>query len=105
VPRHTCARSTARAPRPRRTPLLRLVDAPHHPVRAFLEVHHDRGEAPVTIRGTVRTDYDLEGAPFRTGVGKPTVPGKSPFVFPSRAQEAEIMRLQAAAFDPHPIEV
>ncbi|MFN9811385.1 MAG: hypothetical protein ACK6CU_17340, partial [Deltaproteobacteria bacterium] len=36
-----------------------LVDAPHHPVRAFLEVHHDRGEAPVTIRGTIRTDYGL----------------------------------------------
>ncbi|MFO0022314.1 MAG: hypothetical protein ACK6DV_08095, partial [Deltaproteobacteria bacterium] len=50
-------------------------------------------------------DLVIEGAPFRTGVGKPTVPGKSPFVFPSRAQEAEIMRLQAAAFDPHPIEI
>ncbi|MFN9808132.1 MAG: hypothetical protein ACK6CU_00685, partial [Deltaproteobacteria bacterium] len=44
------------SPRDRRTA---LVDAPHHPVRAFLEVHHDRGEAPVTIRGTVRMDYDL----------------------------------------------
>jgi hypothetical protein len=37
-------------------------------VRAFLDVHHDRREAPVTIRGTVRTDYDLvRGDRFVTG--------------------------------------